>query len=234
MSLEVRSVTKRYGATIALDAVSFTMAPKETLSILGPSGCGKSTLLRVIGGLERPDEGSVHWDGKDITDVPPHLRNFGFMFQGYALFPHRTVGQNVEFGLRMQGISKLERTDRARRALQWVDMAEFFHRNVEGLSGGEQQRVALARTLAPNPRLVMLDEPLGALDRRLRERLVTEIDDILRRHGSTALYVTHDHDEATTVGDRIVLMRAGSIVQIGTRKAIEKSPADQWVEQFLA
>lgn len=233
MSLEVRSVTKRFGDTVALEDVSLSTQPGETLAILGPSGCGKSTLLRVIAGLERPDAGSVLWEGRDITDVPPHLREFGFMFQGYALFPHRTVRQNVAFGLRMQGAPAPERVARVAEALQWVDMADFGDRTIEGLSGGEQQRVALARTLAPNPRLVMLDEPLGALDRRLRERLLSQIDELLQAHGSTALYVTHDHDEAATVGDRIVLMRSGSIVQVGTLTEIQTEPADDWVAEFL-
>ena len=233
MTLEVRSVTKRYGETTALQDVSLQTRPQETLAILGPSGCGKSTLLRVIAGLERPDSGAVLWDGVDITAVSPHLRHFGLMFQGYALFPHRTVRQNVDFGLRMQGVPTPERTARVRQALEWVDMTEFADRSVEGLSGGEQQRVALARTLAPGPRLVMLDEPLGALDRRLRERLVVEIDELLRRQGSAALYVTHDHEEAAAVGDRIILMRGGRIVQIGTLEELEDHPADDWVAEFL-
>ncbi len=233
-ALSVRGVVKRFGATLALDSVDLDVQDGETVAVLGPSGCGKSTLLRVIAGLEHADAGRVLWRGTDVTDHPAHERSFGFMFQGYALFPHRTVAQNVAFGLRMRGIDPIEQRRRVRQALEWVGLGDFGDRRIEGLSGGEQQRVALARTLAPDPGLVMLDEPLGALDRRLRERLVGEIDQLLRDRGATALYVTHDHDEAAAVSDRIAVMRAGVIVQVGTYEEIRRTPSDPWISDFLA
>ncbi|MGF1667108.1 MAG: ABC transporter ATP-binding protein [Acidimicrobiia bacterium] len=232
-ALEVRGVRKRFGSTVALDGVDLEVARGEVVAILGPSGCGKSTLLRVVSGLETPDEGRVRWDGEDVTDVPVHLRRFGLMFQGYALFPHKSVGANVGFGLRMQGMAPDDVQRRTREALDWVGLADFADRPIEGLSGGEQQRVALARTLAPEPGLVMLDEPLGALDRRLRERLVDEVGDLLRERMATALYVTHDHDEAETVSDRVAIMRAGRVVQTGTLDEIRDAPADEWVGEFV-
>lgn len=231
--LEVRSVSKAFDSTTALDHIDLFVADGEVLAILGPSGCGKSTLLRVIAGLEPPDSGQVFWDGSDVTHLPTHLRRFGLMFQSYALFPHRTVGENVGFGLRMAGTDEAETARRIGEALSWVDMGGFEHRHIEGLSGGEQQRVALARTLAPSPRLVMLDEPVGALDRRLRERLVLDTAQILRRRGATAIYVTHDHDEAAAVSDRVAIMRAGSIIQAGTLDDIRRHPADDWVADFV-
>ncbi len=233
-ALSVRGIVKRFGTTLALNSVDLDAEDGETVAVLGPSGCGKSTLLRVIAGLEQADAGRVLWRGTDITDQPAHERSFGFMFQGYALFPHRTVAQNVAFGLRMRGVDPTEQRRRVRQALEWVGLGDFGDRRIEGLSGGEQQRVALARTLAPDPGLVMLDEPLGALDRRLRERLVSEIDQLLRDRGSTALYVTHDHDEAAAASDRVAVMRAGVIVQMGTYEEIRRAPADPWVREFLA
>lgn len=231
--LEVEGVVKRYGDTTALDDVDMRLSAREVLAILGPSGCGKSTLLRVVAGLERPDAGTLRWRGRDITGLPVHLRRFGLMFQGFALFPHKSVGENVAFGLRMQGAGGEEIERRVAEALAWVGMEEHAERPVQGLSGGEQQRVALARTLAPEPALVMLDEPLGALDRNLRERLVGEVRDLLTDRGTTALYVTHDHGEAATVGDRVAIMRAGRIVQVGRYDDLRSHPADDWVADFV-
>lgn len=231
--LAVKKVTKRFGDTVALDSVDLDVETGEVVAVLGPSGCGKSTLLRVIAGLEHPDEGCVLWDGEDITRQPPHLRRFGLMFQGYALFPHRTVAENVAFGLRMQGRPPDEIRARVREVLAWVGMEGFENRTIDGLSGGEQQRVALARTLAPDPRLVMLDEPLGALDRMLRERLIHEMADLLRERRATALYVTHDHAEAEAVADRVAVMRDGRVVQVGNWSDLRRRPADAWVAAFV-
>lgn len=231
--LEVREVVKRFGGVTALSGASLTIADGEIVAILGPSGCGKSTLLRVIAGLEQPEQGSVCWDGADLGDIPVHLRRFGLMFQSYALFPHKTVAENVAFGLRMQGLVPREVAARTAEALSWVGLETFGTRPIAGLSGGEQQRVALARTLAPGPRLVMLDEPLGALDRALRDRLIGDTRDLLKARSATALYVTHDHDEAAVVADRLAIMREGRIVQTGRLPEIIASPADAWVAEFV-
>jgi len=231
--LTVERLTKTYDGTTALDQLDLFVENREVVAVLGPSGCGKSTLLRVIAGLEGPDAGTVNWNGNDITSVEPHKRGFGLMFQRNALFPHRTVGQNVGFGLRMQALPESEITSRVQEALHWVGLDGFENRRIDGLSGGEEQRVALARTLAPEPRLIMLDEPLGSLDRMLRERLIAEVADLLRQRNATALYVTHDHSEAEAVADRIAIMRAGKIVQSGTLPEIRSSPADRWVTEFV-
>lgn len=231
--LRVDNVTVRFGETLAVDHASLQVSDGERMAVLGPSGSGKSTLLRAIGGLEQLETGTIRWDGVDLAGTPPHLRRFGFMFQGYALFPHMTVGDNVAFGLRMEQRSAAEIEARVAEVLEWVGLSGFAGRSVENLSGGEQQRVALARTLAPNPRLVMLDEPLGALDRTLRERLIVEMTALLERAGTTALYVTHDHGEAATFADRIALMRAGSIVQVGDMNDLRQQPADDWVADFV-
>lgn len=230
--LSVQGVSKRFGTTRALDDVSIDVGD-HTVAILGPSGCGKSTLLRVIAGLERPDAGRVYWDGDEITTTPAHLRDFGLMFQTFALFPHRTVGQNVSFGLEMHGVPAHERDRRVAEALAWVGMDRFHDRRIDGLSGGEKQRVALARTLAPRPRMVMLDEPLGSLDRLIRDRLIEEIAELLSETGTPAIYVTHDHDEARALSDRVALMRAGRIVQRGSWRELERDPVDDWVARFI-
>src|SRR5690606_29485667 len=232
--LRVRDLTVRFGDTVAVDRVDLDIADGERVAVLGPSGCGKSTLLRAIGGLEHLDTGTVSWDGQDLAEVPPHRRRFGLMFQGYSLFPHLSVGDNVAFGLRMERRPAVDVDRRVAEVLDWVGMAGFADRSVENLSGGEQQRVALARTIAPEPRMVMLDEPLGALDRALRERLIVEMTDLLARAGTTALYVTHDHDEATAIADRVAIMRAGRIVQVGPMPDLRSTPADEWVADFLA
>lgn len=231
--LEVENVTVRFGETVAVDHANLDVGDGERVAVLGPSGCGKSTLLRAIGGLETLDTGTIRWDGVDLAGTPPHQRHFGFMFQGYALFPHLTVGRNVAFGLRMQDLSAPAVDARVSEVLDWVGLSEFADRSVERLSGGEQQRVALARTLAPNPRMVMLDEPVGALDRTLRERLIVEMTELLDQAGTTALYVTHDHEEAATIADRVAVMREGKIVQVGPMAQLRGAPADDWVKDFL-
>lgn len=231
--LAVRNVTKAYGAVTALREVDLDVATGEVVAVLGPSGCGKSTLLRVIAGLERPDSGAVFWDGTDVTGVPAHARRFGLMFQDYALFPHRSVAGNVGFGLRMSGWTADQIDARVAETLELVGLSGAGHRRVDELSGGEAQRVALARTLAPSPRLLMLDEPLGSLDRTLRERLIVELGDIFARLDSTVLYVTHDQEEAFTIADRVAVMRAGDVVQVARPEDLWTDPNGLFVSGFL-
>ncbi len=233
--LELVSLTKSFGRTRALDDVSLTVNAGEIVSLLGPSGCGKSTLLAIVAGLETPDSGEARWAGESLAGVPPHRRRFGLMFQDYALFPHRNVFENAAFGLQMQGMSQAEIEKNVREALALVNLAGFEKRDVNTLSGGEQQRVALARALAPRPRLLMLDEPLGALDRTLREQLLDDLRDLLRRRhaAQTALYVTHDQQEAFALADRVAVMNAGRIVQIGAPEDVYAHPASPFVARFL-
>lgn len=231
--LEVRNLKKTYPDGWTLTSVNFTVEKGEIRGLLGPSGCGKTTLLRLIAGLESPDSGRVIVDGRDVTDVPPHRRGFGLMFQEYALFPHKDVFANVAFGLRMEGLDRPLIRRRVTETLALVGLEGFEHRDVSQLSGGERQRVALARALAPQPRLLMLDEPLGALDRTLRERLMHELPQILRRAGVTVITVTHDQEEAFAIADRVVLMRGGEVVQIGTPEELYLRPGSAWVARFL-
>ncbi|HJU80155.1 MAG TPA: ABC transporter ATP-binding protein [Acidimicrobiia bacterium] len=231
--LAVRDISVQFGAKIALDRVSLDLGGAEILALLGPSGSGKSTLLRAIAGLEEITTGTISFDGHDLAGVPTHLRGFGLMFQTYALFPHLTVAGNVGFGLRMADLTPSAIRSRVEEVLAWVGLSELSNRRIERLSGGEMQRVALARTLAPNPRLVMLDEPVGALDRRLRERLVEDMADSLREAELGVIYVTHDHDEARVIADRVALLNNGRIVQTGTYQEIAARPADAWVADFV-
>ena len=231
--LGVESIEVRFGEKRVLRNVTLTVGEGASVAVLGPSGSGKSTLLRAVAGLVPVESGSITWDGADITTVPTHLRGFGLMFQGYALFPHLDVFANVGFGLRMAKVPDGEMERRVRAALDLVGLNGFDHRPIADLSGGEKQRVALARTLAPEPRMIMLDEPLGALDRTLRERLMVDTRRILSDRGVTALVVTHDRDEAEALSDRIALMREGSIVQTGTLADILAHPVDEWVRGFL-
>jgi spermidine/putrescine transport system ATP-binding protein len=231
--LEVKDIWKDYGGQRLLKGISLSVAEGETICILGPSGSGKTTLLRIIAGLEAPDAGGVMWDGRDLAGMPVHKRRFGLMFQEYALFPHQSVAENIAFGLRMQGASRDQIDQRVNQLLAQVNMTGFGSRRVTDLSGGEQQRVALARSLAPGPRLLMLDEPLGSLDRALREELMNELRAILKRVGVTAIYVTHDQQEAFAVADRVVILNQGRIVQKGTPQAVYRQPASAWVARFL-
>lgn len=232
-ALELQSLAKSFGALRVVDEISLTVKAGEVVALLGPSGCGKSTLLALIAGLESPDSGDVRWEGQSLLTIPTHQRGFGLMFQDYALFPHQNVIENVGFGLRLSGQSKQEIAERVRWALRLVGLEGFEKRDVNTLSGGEGQRVALARALAPGPRLLMLDEPLGALDRALRERLLDDLRVILRSLQQTALYVTHDQEEAFALADRVVIMRAGRLVQIGTPEALYSNPASPFVARFL-
>ena len=231
--LSVENVTVRFGDLAALEGASLEVGRGEVVAVLGPSGSGKSTLLRAIAGLEKIEAGRITFDGKDLDGMPVHERNFGFMFQSYALFPHLIVADNVAFGLRMKNAPGAELRARVEEVLGWVGLERFSTRRIDRLSGGEQQRVALARTLAPRPSLVMLDEPVGALDRMLRERLVDDIGRLLDMEGAAAIYVTHDHDEALAISDRVAIMREGRIVQSGPYSDLIAAPADPWVAEFL-
>jgi thiamine transport system ATP-binding protein len=231
--LKVEGVSVVLGGREILDGVDLEVGERETVALLGPSGSGKSTLLRAIAGLEPLAAGRVSFGGRDLAGVAPHRRGFGFMFQDGALFPHRDVRGNVEFGLRMAGMGAAERTERVDEVLAMVGLTGFASRRVAKLSGGEQQRVALARTLAPRPRLVMLDEPLGSLDRLLHDRLVEDLRALLQAAGVPALVVTHDHDEARALADRVALLRDGRIVAQGTLPELTAAPRDEWVATFL-
>jgi ABC-type Fe3+/spermidine/putrescine transport system ATPase subunit len=231
--LEVINIHKTYEGQPLLEGISFTVTPGETVCLLGPSGSGKSTLLRIIAGLEEAEEGRVYWEREDITDVPPHRRRMGMVFQDYALFPHLTVAENVAFGLRMQGWTPQDQQERVREVLELVRLTGFEGRRVTDLSGGEQQRVALARALAPRPRVLMLDEPLGALDRALRETLLEELREILRSSDVAAIYVTHDQEEAAAIADRVLILHEGRIVRQGTPYEVWSDPGSLWVAQFL-
>lgn len=233
ISLSTHNLSKSFGQTAALRGISFDVHFGETLAVLGPSGCGKSTLLNIIAGLDQPDSGEVLWEGKSLHNIPPHKRGFGLMFQDYALFPHRNVYENVAFGLRMQKLSSQEIHERVHEMLALVHLTGFEKRDVNTLSGGEAQRVALARCLAPQPRLLMLDEPLGALDRTLKEQLADELRSILRQINQTAIYVTHDQEEAFTIADRVIIMNAGKIEQTGSPQEIYRKPDNLFVARFL-
>jgi spermidine/putrescine transport system ATP-binding protein len=231
--LELRDIQKAYEGQPLLKGVSFQVKSGETVCLLGPSGSGKSTLLRLIAGLDQPDAGKLLWDGQDLSGIPVHRRQFGLMFQDYALFPHQTVSENVAFGLRMRGVAASERLTRVTEALKQVNLEAFARRRVTDLSGGEQQRVALARALAPRPRLLMLDEPLGALDRTLREQLLQELRELLHHTGIPAIYVTHDQEEAYAIADRLVLLHDGQVEQDGSPSQVYLRPANPWVARFM-
>jgi thiamine transport system ATP-binding protein len=229
--LRLRGVVVRYGATTAVDAVDLDVAAREVVALLGPSGSGKSSLLRAVAGLEPVAAGGITWAGREVTGVPVHRRGFGLMFQEGQLFPHRTVAGNVGYGL--DGLPRARRAERVAELLELVGLAGYGDRSVATLSGGQAQRVALARALAPAPALLLLDEPLSALDRGLRERLTGELHDILRATGTTALYVTHDHDEAFTVADRVAVMVDGRLVQVDRPARLWRRPVNQEVAAFL-
>ncbi|MEV4441670.1 ABC transporter ATP-binding protein [Streptomyces sp. NPDC049577] len=233
MSLSLKGVTVRFGERAALDGVDLDVAEHEIVCVLGPSGSGKSTLLRVVAGLQRADAGRVFLGGEDLDGVPTHRRGVGLMFQDHQLFPQRDVGGNVAFGLRMRGLRRREAGRTVAETLELVGLPGAERRAVATLSGGEQQRVALARALAPEPRLLMLDEPLGQLDRGLRERLVVELRALFRRLGTTVLAVTHDQGEAFALADRVVVMRDGRVAQAGTPLEVWQRPASEFVARFL-
>ncbi|UED86897.1 ABC transporter ATP-binding protein [Streptomyces profundus] len=231
--LELDRVSVRYGERSALRSVALGVAEGETVCVLGPSGSGKSTLLRAVAGLIPVDGGTVRLAGRDQAGVPAHRRGLGLMFQDHQLFPQRDVAGNIAFGLRVRGTGKAEAARRVAELLELVGLPGAGRRAVATLSGGEQQRVALARALAPDPRLLMLDEPLGQLDRDLRERLVLELRELFGRLGTTVLAVTHDQGEAFALADRVAVMRDGRVVQAGTPDEVWRRPADAFVARFL-
>jgi spermidine/putrescine ABC transporter ATP-binding subunit len=226
-------VVKRYGTTVALEALDLDIADGELVSLLGPSGCGKTTALRILAGLTEPTAGRVLLDGRDVVDLPPERRDIGMVFQDYALFPHMSVTENVAFGLRERRAPRARIDIRVAELLELVKLPGLGARYPSQLSGGQQQRVALARALAARPRVLLMDEPLGALDLKLREAMQSEIQRIQRALGVTTLYVTHDQSEAIALSNRIAVMRAGRIVQIGTPEEIYLRPRTRFVAQFI-
>ena len=231
--LHVSHLAKSFADKLILDDISFEVEAGEIVCLLGPSGCGKTTLLRIITGLETAENGSITFDGHDIQSTPVHRRHFGLMFQDFALFPHKNVWDNVIFGLRMEQLAPEEIKRSGAEALALVGLQGFDQRDVHQLSGGERQRVALARSLAPRPKLLMLDEPLGALDRQLREELMIEVRRILKAARLTAIYVTHDQAEAFAIADRVAIMNAGHIEQWGTPSEVYAAPRTAFVARFL-
>ena len=226
ISLDLRGVSKSYGHVQALMPLDLSVRPGELVSLLGPSGCGKTTTLRIIAGFETPDYGDVLIGGTDVTELPPNKRQLGMMFQSYGLFPHMSVLENVAFGLKMRNMPKAERIRRADEMLERVRLSAFRDRGIAQLSGGQQQRVALARALVTNPQILLLDEPLGALDKNLREQMQFELR-------VASVFVTHDQEEALTMSDRVAVMKDGHVRQIGTPTDIYMRPASRFVSEFL-
>jgi len=231
--VQLVDLVKRFGDFTAVAGINLEMPPGEFFSLLGPSGCGKTTTLRMIAGFERPSEGQILLDGADMAQTPPHKRSVNTVFQNYALFPHLTVEENVAFGLKYQKASKEETRERVAKALELVQMSQFATRRPNQLSGGQQQRVALARALILNPKVLLLDEPLGALDAKLRKRLQIELKTLQEEVGITFIYVTHDQEEALTMSDRIAVMSQGRVEQVGPPKDIYENPATAYVADFL-
>ncbi len=231
--LEIEQLSVCYGAELALRDVELRIDAGEVVAVIGPSGCGKSTLLRAVAGLEPLSSGIIRMDGRDVSATPTHERDLGLMFQTHVLFPHLRVGENVGFGLEMSGMSRGERERRVSEMLDLVELGSFADRAVESLSGGEAQRVALARALAPSPGLLMLDEPLGSLDRVLREQLTADLRRLVRLLGLTTLHVTHDQAEAFALADRVVVLHEGRVVQVGRPDDLWWRPANSFVAEFV-
>jgi spermidine/putrescine ABC transporter ATP-binding subunit len=232
-AVALEGVTKRYGESPAVDDISFSIEPSEFLTLLGPSGCGKTTTLRIVAGLQAPDQGKVHIGDREVTHLGPAQRNIGMVFQSLALFPHMTVGENVSFGLRMRRVPPGESAERVRRALEVVRLEQFLGRYPHQLSGGQQQRVALARALVIEPTILVLDEPFGSLDRKLREAMQRELRDITRELKITSLFVTHDQEEALMLSDWVAVMKTGRIEQLGTPNEIFRFPQTRFVADFM-
>jgi spermidine/putrescine transport system ATP-binding protein len=231
--IEIRGLTKYYGDSLAADAVTLDIAGGEFFSLLGPSGCGKTTTLRMIAGFEEPSSGSVVLDGEDVTWVSPRRRNLNMVFQDYALFPHMTVAENVAFGPKLSKVPKAELRERVASILASVRLDGYANRRPAQLSGGQRQRVALARALVNEPAALLLDEPLGALDLKLRKEMQLELKAIQQRTGTTFVYVTHDQEEALTMSDRIAVMNGGKVEQIDTARAVYDRPATEFVADFI-
>lgn len=232
-AIRVRGLRRTFGSVVAVDSVDLDVVDGEFLTLLGPSGSGKTTVLRMIAGFERPDAGTIELAGVDVTNAPPYARDVNTVFQDYALFPHMTVLENIEYGLRVKKVPKVERRSRAEQALEDVRLADLGDRAPSQLSGGQRQRVALARALVNRPKVLLLDEPLGALDLKLREQMQVELKAIQREVGITFVFVTHDQDEALTMSDRIAVFNEGRIVQLGTPAEIYEFPASEFVAGFV-
>jgi spermidine/putrescine transport system ATP-binding protein len=232
-AIEVENLVRHFGDVFALDHISVQIRKGEFFSLLGPSGCGKTTLLRIVGGLDIPDEGVVRIGGVDAREIPAHKRPVNTVFQSYALFPHLTVRDNIAFGLRMKNVAKPDIIDRVNRVMDMVEIPKLAARKPAQLSGGQKQRVALARAIVNEPMCLLLDEPLGALDLKLRKQLQIELLQLQRRLGITFIYVTHDQEEALVMSDRIAVMSAGKIVQLGDSEELYEHPRTRYVSQFL-
>lgn len=232
-AIKLENITKKYGNLVAVDDFSLKVYEGELLCLLGPSGCGKSTTMRTVSGLERPTEGRVYIDGDDVTRQPAYDRDSSTVFQEWALFPHKSVLKNVAFGLKMEGVDKTERHQKAREMLEMVQLEQFEDSRPKDLSGGQQQRVALARSLIVEPHILMLDEPLSNLDKRLKEEMQIELKNIHEQFDQTILHVTHDQNEAFTLADRIGIMNEGRLVQVGKPSEVYNNPKNRFVEEFL-
>jgi spermidine/putrescine ABC transporter ATP-binding subunit len=231
--ISLQGLTKRFGEVTAVKSVNLDFAENEFFALLGPSGCGKTTLLRMVAGFARPDEGRILLDGRDLTAVPPNRRPVNLMFQSYALFPHMTVAQNVAYGLEMEGRSRDEITRRVGEILEMTELADYRARKPDSLSGGQRQRVALARALVKRPRVLLLDEPLGALDKKLREQMQLELKRMQHEVGITFVIVTHDQEEALVMADRIAVLNAGEIAQVGSPRQLYEHPGSRFVAGFI-
>ena len=231
--INLTGISKSYGDHVVLDDLNLYIRENEFITLLGPSGCGKTTTLRIIGGFEAPDAGSVVFDGKDITSLPPNERNLNTVFQKYALFPHMSIAENIAFGLRIKKKSKEYINDKIRYALKLVNLEGFENRSIDSLSGGQQQRIAIARAIVNEPKVLLLDEPLGALDLKLRQDMQYELIRLKNELGITFVFVTHDQEEALTISDTIVVMNQGYIQQIGTPEDIYNEPQNAFVADFI-